>query len=79
MCPKTRSNRKQPRERTRRSKSHARPAVVAVARLTRAAVFVFFGALAVRLLYLLSIHHAPFFHHLQTEPLHYHQWGLAHS
>jgi hypothetical protein len=29
----------------------------------------------VRLLYLLSIHNAPFFRHLQTEPLHYDQWA----
>jgi 4-amino-4-deoxy-L-arabinose transferase-like glycosyltransferase len=76
MCPKERSRRKQPRERTRRRKSHARPAPAdAVAPPTRAVVFVFFGALAVRLLYLLSIHNAPFFHHLQTEPLHYHEWA----
>jgi len=76
MCPKERSRRKQPRERTRRGKSHARPAAAdAVARPTRAVVFVFLGALTVRLLYLLSIHNAAFFHHLQTEPLHYHEWA----
>jgi hypothetical protein len=33
------------------------------------------AALAVRLLYLLSIHHAYFFEHLQTEPLRYQQWA----
>ena len=38
-------------------------------------VLVFAGALALRLLYLLSLHNAPFFHALQTEPLHYHQWA----
>lgn len=42
---------------------------------TRAAKLIFFSAFAARLLYLLSIHNAPFFRHLQTEPLHYHQWA----
>lgn len=38
---------------------------------------VFGVALAVRLLYVLSIHNAYFFHQLQTEPLHYHAWASA--
>jgi 4-amino-4-deoxy-L-arabinose transferase-like glycosyltransferase len=32
-------------------------------------------ALAMRLAYLWSIHDAPFFQQLQTEPLHYHRWA----
>jgi 4-amino-4-deoxy-L-arabinose transferase-like glycosyltransferase len=36
---------------------------------------VFVAALALRLLYLLSIHRAYFFAHLQTEPLRYHEWA----
>jgi hypothetical protein len=38
-------------------------------------ILVFAGALTVRLLYVLSIHSAFFFQHLQTEPLHYEQWA----
>ena len=38
-------------------------------------VGVFAGALLLRLLYLVSIRHAYFFHHLQTEALRYHQWA----
>jgi hypothetical protein len=37
----------------------------------------FLVAVAVRLLYVLSIHNTPSFRHLQTEPLHYHQWASA--
>ena len=36
---------------------------------------VFVVALVLRLLYVLSIHNAYFFHQLQTEPLHYHEWA----
>lgn len=52
-------------------------ATFAVPRPTRGVVFVFMAALAIRLLYLVSIRNAPFFDHLQTEPLHYHQWASA--
>ena len=39
------------------------------------AALVFAAALLLRLLYVLSIHNTSFFHQLQTEPLHYHQWA----
>jgi hypothetical protein len=39
--------------------------------LRRPIVVVFAVALLVRVLYVLSIRHAVFFDHLQTEPLHY--------
>jgi tetratricopeptide (TPR) repeat protein len=41
----------------------------------RPALLIFGAALALRLLYVVSIHNATFFHQLQTEPLHYHQWA----
>jgi hypothetical protein len=76
MRQNERSRRKESSARRSRWNSPARAAAAtAVAWPTRAAVFTFFGAFAVRLLYVLSIHHAPFFQHLQTEPLHYHQWA----
>lgn len=40
-------------------------------------VVVFAAALLVRVLYVLSIRHAVFFDHLQTEPLHYDEWARA--
>jgi hypothetical protein len=40
--------------------------------------FALFGvSLSLRLLYVLSVHTAYFFHHLQTEPLHYDEWATA--
>ena len=39
------------------------------------AKLIFAAALGLRILYLLSVRHAPFFAHLQTEPLHYDQWA----
>jgi len=42
-----------------------------------ALVAVFAAALAVRLAYVLSIQHAVFFTHLQTEPLRYERWAAA--
>jgi hypothetical protein len=76
MRQKERSRRKESSARTSRLKSPVRPAAAkTVAWSTRAAAFTFLVAFAVRLLYLLSIHNAPFFQHLQTEPLHYHQWA----
>jgi tetratricopeptide (TPR) repeat protein len=52
------------------------PSVARPAPITRWGL-VFGVALAVRLLYVLSIHNAYFFHQLQTEPLHYHEWASA--
>src|SRR6266403_1634214 len=37
--------------------------------------FLFIAALALRLLYVLSIRHTYFFDHLQTEPLRYQRWA----
>lgn len=47
------------------------------ARAARQAAAVFAGALLVRLLYILSIRHAFFFDHLQTEPQRYDAWAAA--
>ena len=38
-------------------------------------MLIFTAAFAMRLLYLLSIHHAAFFDHLQTDALRYHEWA----
>ncbi|HSN26411.1 MAG TPA: tetratricopeptide repeat protein [Kofleriaceae bacterium] len=45
--------------------------------LRRPLVVVLAVALLVRVLYVLSIRHAVFFDHLQTEPLHYDEWARA--
>ncbi len=44
-------------------------------RLTRGDWLIFTAALGLRLLYVLSIHHAYFFEHLQTDALRYQQWA----
>jgi len=65
------------RDRTRRRQppEQSRPEGVSAARRFRDGALIFAAALALRLLYVLSIHDAAFFRSLQTEPLHYHQWA----
>ncbi|MFQ5665316.1 MAG: glycosyltransferase family 39 protein [Candidatus Binatia bacterium] len=53
----------------------ARTAVSPTSGGTLALAVIFIAALALRVLYILSIRNAPFFQHLQTEPLHYHRWA----
>jgi len=50
---------------------HATPG----SRIPRADLVIFAAALAVRVLYLLSIRHAYFFDHLQTDALRYQEWA----
>jgi 4-amino-4-deoxy-L-arabinose transferase-like glycosyltransferase len=47
----------------------------AAGRRSRGWILIFAAALTLRLLYVLSIHNAYFFHQLQTEALRYHQWA----
>jgi tetratricopeptide (TPR) repeat protein len=61
--------------RRRQPPVQVRPRGAPAARRVQAAALIFVAALVLRLLYILSIHHAYFFHQLQTEPLRYHQWA----
>ncbi len=53
----------------------AAPAAAASAAAIPAWTLIFVAALALRILYVLSIRDEPFFRQLQTEPLRYHQWA----
>jgi len=68
--PRARPKRRQPAGRSITAAS-----ANASAQVFRGAALVFVVALVLRLLYVLSIHNAYFFHQLQTEPLHYHEWA----
>ena len=63
----------------RRSQRRSPPRAGTVARppdpWRRNAGAIFLAALALRVLYTLSIRNAYFFEHLQTDPLRYHQWA----